>query len=247
MKSNHSISHRSAYENYFSTHFSNYQDLNPKSTLDFYRDNYSNFLPVDKNAKILEIGSGLGKFAFYLRESGYTSLTCIDVSLELVQLAKRYSDIDVTLVDEPMDYLAKTQQEFDFVVMLDVIEHIRKETIIDYLNLVRMTIKPGGKLMVSTENMASPVGGRIQHYLDFTHEYNYSEFSLEQVLGISGFKRIQVFGISDRLIMRPKNIILWSLQKIWFFILKWIYKIERPGSRIPRFFGKELIAIAQVD
>jgi 2-polyprenyl-3-methyl-5-hydroxy-6-metoxy-1,4-benzoquinol methylase len=245
-KSKPSINHHPAYDNYYSTHFSNYQDLNPDGPNNFYQENYLKYLPIDKNASILEIGSGLGKFAYYLKKSGYSNITCIDISSELVLLAKIVSNIDVQLVDEPMDFLAKCNSKYDFVIMLDVIEHIRKETIIDYLDLVRLSLKSGGELLVTTENMSSPIGGRIQHYLDFTHEYNYSEFSLEQVLSISGFSLIQINGIVDKFVFQPKAALLWIFRHIWFHILGVIYKAERPGSRIPKIFGKELVAIAKV-
>lgn len=236
---------RQAYEHYFSTHFHSFQDTGPDSDWDYYEKNLLHLLPKDKNANILEIGSGLGKFAYFLKKLGYTHVTCIDISPELTRLAKEYSNIDVVLVDEPMDFFSMHCSHYEMVIMLDVIEHIRKDIVIEYLTLVRHTIKTHGSLLVSTENMASPVGGRIQHYLDFTHEYNYSEFSLAQVLQISGFSQINIFSMKDAAPRSIKGHLASTLRKGWFWMLWLIYKIERPGSPIPKHFDKELLATAK--
>lgn len=241
-----SVSHMNAYRRYYSTHFGRFQQGDPSDAIG-YRGKFGRLLPKDKGCPILEIGSGLGKFAYYLKMEGYEKITCIDVSEELVRLAKEFAGIDVILVEDPIAFLkSRGKAVYDLVFMLDVIEHIGKENIIEYLECVRDVLRPGGWLHITTENMASPVGGRIQQYLDFTHEYNYSEVSLRQVLEIAGFKNVKIWAVRDKIGRTPKSIIYWMLRRIWFLLLGIIYEIERPGLVKPKMFGKELIASASL-
>jgi hypothetical protein len=70
--------------------------------------------------------------------------------------------------------------------MFDIIEHVKKDRIIELLNLVYKTLSCKGKLIIRTPNMASIVGcyGR---YIDFTHEVGFTSESLRQVLSETEF------------------------------------------------------------
>src|SRR5262245_437725 len=118
-----SVIHADAYEKYYSTHLKKYQDLDPSIEVDYYRSKFRSVMPQDRKARILEIGSGLGKFGYFLKTEGYTNFTCVDVSPEMAHLAKKHAGIDVVLVSEPMEFLARHRNEYDVVFMLDVIEH----------------------------------------------------------------------------------------------------------------------------
>lgn len=240
------VAHGKAYDSYFSTHFTKYQSLKPQDAVPFYRAMFASVLPPSKDARILELGAGLGKFAYFLKSLEYRNVVCVDISPQLAELARQHAGVEITVVSEPMDFLrAQPERSFDAVFMLDVIEHLPKESVIAYLSAVRRVLKTGGTLHVTTENMASPVGGRIQHYLDFTHEYNFCDVSLAQVLSIAGFSEIRFRPMPDRA-TGPRSLFYWVLRKILHGVYRMIYTIERPGMVNPRFFGKELIVSAVV-
>ncbi len=239
-----SVIHKEAYRNYYTTHFGKYQRLDPADTLGYYGVAFSAALPPDKTARILELGSGLGKFAYFLKVSGYTDVTCVDISPELAALAKEHAGVEVRVVEEPMDFL-RTQPEnsYDRVFLLDVIEHIRKEKVLEYLALIRRVLKQGGILHVTTENIASPVGGRIQQYLDFTHEYNYSEVSLRQALETAGFRKVEIHG-QPEYFYGIRSVFYWLARKALYLAYRVIYEVERPGMVNPVIYSKELAASA---
>ncbi len=244
-KNTNSVVHKEAYARYFKSHFNRYQSLDPNDLFEYYEQNVKSSLPMDPNAKILEIGAGLGKFSHYLKKCGYTNVTSIDISAELAQLAKQHAGVDVTVVDDPAVFLeAQTAGSYDTVCMFDVIEHMRKESVVAFLLLIHRVLKPAGTFHVSTENMASPVGGRIQHYLDFTHEYNFSEISLRQVLDIAGFSEITIAGMREN-ITGIRSLLLWTARRLLFAIYRFVYFIERQGMVRPTIFSKELIASAK--
>lgn len=239
------MSHKKAYENYFAHHLKRFQALDPRQYVGHYQAMFKNNLPAQLDAPILEIGAGLGKFVFFLKQTGYTHITAVDVSAELSDLANEHCGVQLTIVSDTLEYLHQQKENsFEAVFMLDVIEHLPKDKVIEYLLAVRRVLRPRGRLHVTTENMASPVGGRIQHYLDFTHEYNFSEVSLRQVLEIAGFSQIKFRTLSLR-VTGVRSLLLWLAQKVLFGFYRLIYTIERPGLVRPTIFSKDLIVAAE--
>jgi cyclopropane fatty-acyl-phospholipid synthase-like methyltransferase len=244
MSDNESVAHKDVYRRYFTSHLKKYQSLDPRDAKDYFDDLFEKHVPDKKEARILEIGAGLGKFVFYLKEKGFTDVTAIDISTEMAELARKHAGIQVQVITEPLEFLKeKPTNSYDAVYMLDVIEHVRKESVLDYLSLVHRVLKPEGSLHITTENMASPIGGRIQHYLDFTHEYNFSEASLRQVLEIAGFTNV-AFRVPREKITGVRSFLLWASRRLLFGTYKIIYAIERPGMIKPTMFTKELVVEA---
>lgn len=230
---------------YYSTHFRNFQNKEiSNADIQYYKNLYENYLPKDKSSRILEIGCGLGKFLYFLKQLDYNNIEGIDVSEELVEIAKKNSGIIVHHIVDINNFLNTKEGYYDLIVMFDVIEHIEKNKVIDTLLRVNKSLTNNGIFLISTENMASPIG-RLQHYLDFTHEYNYTEITLQQVLEISGFKNIFIWGMKELIPKDPKGIIIYFLRKIWFIFIKFLNKLERPGCTNPKILTKEIYAIAK--
>jgi 2-polyprenyl-3-methyl-5-hydroxy-6-metoxy-1,4-benzoquinol methylase len=243
------ITNAPARTRYFSTHFHRYQSpAMDDGTFRFYADLFAGGLPPDRDARILEIGCGLGKFLATLRRLGYRNVTGIDVSEEMVEHAAANFDGPVLLVEDPVAHLrSQAPGSWERIYMLDVIEHVDKTRVVELLEAVRAALTPGGRIVVTTENMASPVG-RIQRYLDFTHEYNYTEFTLRQVLEIAGFRGVEVRGLPDpfpgrpwAVLTRPRTVARWAATRAWHRLLRYLHELERPDSVVPTIWGKELI------
>jgi SAM-dependent methyltransferase len=97
--------------------------------------------------KILEVGSGLGYLTYALNKAGY-STHGIDISPSAVEQAKsRYGDYFDT--KNLFDIACETER-YDFVVMMDVIEHVSNPTA--FIAEAKKVLKPSGKLLVTTPN-----------------------------------------------------------------------------------------------
>jgi len=61
------------YDQYYDTHYSQYNSPD-QDTYEYmakeYNVNYEQFLPYNKNAKILDVGSGIGHCIHYLKKIG---------------------------------------------------------------------------------------------------------------------------------------------------------------------------------
>ena len=96
-----------------------------------YETNYGKLLPLDKNVKILDIGCGMGHFLYYLKTRGYKNFSGIDIGEKQVDFCKKHFTNHVEVANV-MNYLKDLEEEYDVIVMNDLIEHIVKDEVITY-------------------------------------------------------------------------------------------------------------------
>jgi len=176
------------------------------------------WLPENKNAACLDLGCGPGNVLYLLSHEGYRNICGVDVSPEQIEVAKRVC-ANVTCADVK-DYLASFKENFELIIAFDLIEHFQKDELLELLDVVRKTLKPGGTLILQTPNAESPWGLSMR-YGDFTHESAFTPHSLEHILGISGFTTFEareckphIHGVKS--LMRA---IIWK--GIWLALALW--------------------------
>jgi 2-polyprenyl-3-methyl-5-hydroxy-6-metoxy-1,4-benzoquinol methylase len=195
--------------------------------------NYRNFLPSDKNSKILEIGPGFGELAsFLIEEHGYSHFIGIDLDSEVVNFCNSLYPNKFFQVTNTQDFLKDKSSQIDLVFMLHVLEHIPKEQTISFLSDIRNSLSDNGFLIVEVPNMSNPLFGLNFRYVDFTHEIGFTENSLKYVLNKAGFSEISLYAsktpsnslarILQRIMQLMVNGIVRMLQKIYMPNQKWI-------------------------
>ncbi len=145
---------------------------------------FKSWLPENKEAQILDLGCGSGKWLYYLSDRGYHNLTGVDLSAEQVDLARQVT-ADV-VVENALAFLPRNQQKFDLITAFDLIEHLQKDEVINFLDLAADSLRPGGRLILQTPNADSPWAASIR-YADFTHEVGFTPALLEKLLTGAGF------------------------------------------------------------
>lgn len=205
--------------------------------------NYSEFLPSNKEAFILDIGCGMGQFIRFLRKKGYTNVTGIDMGQEAVNYCKKNNIENIQKIDSINGFINDNINKFDLIILKSVIAHFKREDVILNLQLIRKALKEGGGIIVETFNM-SVFTGVFALYDDYTHKLGFNEESLYQVLYEAGFNDIKICG--NKYKVRGIKSLLWiMLRKIWFFMLKVIYIVERGIGDNPKILSKLLIAAAK--
>jgi SAM-dependent methyltransferase len=159
---------------------------------EFYSANYGPYLPQKKDVPILDVGCGAGHFLYFLKARGYTAMTGVDLSPELIEHCRRKIWTQVVHGDA-VDYLKRNPSGFELVCANDIVEHIPKSEIIGFLSACRQGLAAGGRLVVKVPNMSNPFASDLR-YRDFTHEAGYTESSLHQILYLAGFRAISIFG-----------------------------------------------------
>jgi len=148
-------------------------------------------LPKNKNAKILDIGCGLGQILLALKKEGYTNIKGIDISEEAIQNC-REKDLDVYKITNLKKFCKSSTEKYDFIIMSHVLEHIDKKEIITTLKLIRnYLMKKNSILQISVPNAQSNTGC-YWAYEDFTHTTLFTVGSLLYVLRSAGFEDIEI-------------------------------------------------------
>jgi FkbM family methyltransferase len=103
---------------------------------------------LNGNTKLLDVGCGRGTLALYLDSK--ISLYGIDISeTAIAHTKKKYNQADQINLDE--ENLPYDNGFFDFVVALDVIEHVYDP--LSLINKMQGVLKDDGKLILSTPNI----------------------------------------------------------------------------------------------
>lgn len=183
------------YQSYVSRHFAFSHALSEKEfnlLRKVYRKKFNSLLPPDKNSLILDIACGAGHFLYYLQKEGYINAQGIDISEEQLQVARKMGIKNIQKADL-FDYLPKHPGKFDMVVANDIIEHLKKDKILEFLDLIFKALKPSGRVLIATLNAQSLFGARGV-FIDFTHEQGFTPGSLSQVMRTCNFEDVKVYG-----------------------------------------------------
>ena len=156
----------------------------------YYGSIYDTFLPSNREAPILEIGSSEGLFLGFLKHRGYTNYIGIDLAQEKLSISQKYHAGKVMDADA-FEYLPKNPEAFQMIFANYVLEHIPKEQTLSLLKLAYKSLKPGGFLIASVPNMDCPLA-LFSRYMDFTHQVGFTIESLVWVFYEAGFKKIEV-------------------------------------------------------
>lgn len=206
---------------------------------------YLPFLPADKSAPIIDVACGAGHFLYFLKKENYTNIKGIDISKIQVEIAKT---IGLAEVEEAnlFEYLRCHPEEYEMVVANDIIEHLTKEEVFTFLDIIYSAIKPGGRVLISTINASSFFGPYVV-YIDFTHELGFTVTSLTQVLRVCGFDDVKVFGNSP-IVHDFKSFVhstLWSIRrKILGFYHLLEFGTGRGIWKFPIIFEPTMFAVA---
>ncbi len=75
------------------------------------------------------------------------------------------------------------------------LNHLTLEETIEFLQLCHRALRPGGRIIVYAMNGANPLVGSENFAHNIDHFYNVTEYSLEQLLQLGGFREIRPFAL----------------------------------------------------
>lgn len=205
-----------------------------------------------QNSKIIDVGCASGTFLEHLNEKGYKNLCGIDPNPASIEFIRRNLP-DICLYDLYLkDYLYQEKKKFDFVFLLDVLEHIEEDQ--TFLSEVNDLLYESGKVIISV-----PAYQWLwcDHDKMHNHYRRYSMERLNQLLDDCGYE--VEFCSYYSTILFPLVILQKMISKIKKYedhksflpspflnmILKTIYKQEIPLLKKISFpFGSSLICFA---
>ena len=148
--------------------------------------------------RVLDVGCSTGYLAERMQKQGST-VVGLDVDERSAELARQFCEAvyvgDVETMELPFE-----PGTFDVILCGDLIEHLRDPQ--GFLTRIRPFLRPGGRLVLSTPNIAnwamrlSLLFGRFRYtewgILDQTHTHLFTRKTLEETLRAAGY-RITVF------------------------------------------------------
>lgn len=123
------------------------------------RENIIDWIPMEKDARVLEIGSGCGAITGKLAEKAGT-VTCVDLSKKRSMInAKRHQECgNVTIhVGNFKDIEPDLPSDYDYIFFIGVFEYGQsyidtKNPYTDWLRMMRGHLKENGRIVIAIEN-----------------------------------------------------------------------------------------------
>lgn len=142
------------------------EDIKPNSTMEWALKN------IAFGSKVLELGPAVGTLTKHLKEERQCTIDIVEIDDEAGKRAAQYARRScIGLVEgdaDRSDWYSKLENErYDYIVMLDVIEHLRFP--VELFHRLRNLLKETGTILLSTPNIAH--NSIILELLNNTFEY----------------------------------------------------------------------------
>jgi len=205
---------------------------------------YAAYLPHDKAARILDIGFGSGWFLAACLKLDYRNLSGADFAVANKDYVRDWAPDRITLHeirDNIGEFLSDKQEQYDFIHMSHVIEHVPKYSLLWLGDAVYQALKRGGTLLLRTPNMEGPCANS-SFYVTLAHEYGFAGSNLVSLLDNCGFDDVRLIQFRDRaptLKQRLGNALRWPILQESTLRHR-LFGVNQGGQ-----FGAELIAIAK--
>ena len=147
-------------QGYWNHRYTGYSKVNQKELegiqRERWKEQFKRLLPANPNLKVLDIGTGPGFFSIILEELGYTSITGIDVSNKMLEVAKENiqqygkEHSSIQLIQMDAQKLEFKPESFDIIVSRNVTWNLEKPQQA-YSEWLRV-LKPNGALFIFDAN-----------------------------------------------------------------------------------------------
>ena len=147
-------------QHYWNNRYSGYSKVNQKELEGIQRERwkkqFERLFPSNKNLKVLDLGTGPGFFTIILEELGYTTITGIDVSEKMLEVAreniKTYGkkNSSIQLIQMDAQKLEFNSESFDIIVSRNLTWNLEKPQQA-YSEWLRV-LKPNGALFIFDAN-----------------------------------------------------------------------------------------------
>ena len=127
--------------------------------LSFLRENIVEWVPMEKKAKVLEVGSGCGAITGVLsRKAG--EVTCVDLSKKrsLINAYRHRECGNVTIhVGNFKDIEQDLDTDYDYICLIGVFEYAQSyiggnTPFEDFLKILKKHLSPKGRMLIAIEN-----------------------------------------------------------------------------------------------
>jgi 2-polyprenyl-3-methyl-5-hydroxy-6-metoxy-1,4-benzoquinol methylase len=198
-----------------------------------YAKKYGPLLVGDRDRSILDVGCANGMLSAFLKNQGFAEVVGIDLNKELIEKARQNRNIEF-VVGDAQEFLQKSGRKFDVIFIFNIVEHIERDRLVDFMTTINHALKPEGFVLVRTPNMSHIMAaGHLAD--DLTHCTGLTEQSLTQLAHVAGFSKIIMLNQ-----FRMQNFKGKIKAVLNWFIHKWLLYLR--GGTKPKVFYRNLYA-----
>jgi len=214
-----------------------------KSFYAYYKANYIPYMPAKRDASILIVSCGPGYLVNTLRQHGYTNVKGIDSDSKKVAFGTA-RNLDCS-VAEAFPFLALSDQRYDLIIAEQELNHLTLDEQIKFLELCRARLAEGGFVFVYGLNGANPMVGSETLSQNIDHFNTFTEYSLVQLLEVSGYSRIKPLPLKLYVFWNnPLNYVGLAVTTLYEVYCRIMFKLYGKNVRI---LSKKIAAIAYRD
>lgn len=153
-----------------------------------FRKRLATLTPHRKSGRLLDVGCAAGFFLAVAREAGFEGHG-IDVAAPMVRYAREELGLE-NIREGTLESAGYPDAHFDIITLWDVVEHLSDPA--GLLEECRRVLKPGGLLVLETQNVHSPfarvMGRRWHHFKMLEHLYHFDPKTCTALLDRAGFE-----------------------------------------------------------
>lgn len=199
-------------------------------------------VPQDRSVVIVDLGCGQGTFLYFLALEGYTNACGVDTSSEQVAAAHALGVESVSEGDVLSFVRRASDQSYDVLVALDVVEHLTKPELLALADDARRILKDRGRWILHLPNAGGLFGGRVR-YADWTHEQSFTPESVRQVLSVAGFARVECHE-DQPIVHGVKSAVRYIVWKCLRAVLSLAWMAEKGSRGADVLFSQNMTVIA---
>lgn len=200
----------------------------------YYRANYLEHLPVEREANILIVSCGPGYLVDVLLKAGYKNVLGIDSDPSKVEHAsKRHLPC---VAAQAFPFLEAHEREYDAIIPEQELNHLTYDETLEFLQLCHRALKPGGRIVLYAINSANPFVGSENRAQNIDHFYTVTEYSIAQLLQLGGFQDIKPFPLKLYVFWgNPLNYVGLAITTALEALLRVIFKL----------YGKKVVILSK--
>ena len=212
-----------------------------KKFYQFYKCNYLQYMPKNKDAAILVVSCGPGYFVNLLTQEGYTNVLGIDSDPEKIRYAKE-KNLNCQ-AEQAFPFVTNNPNRFDAIFCEQEINHLTKEEMVAFMNLCRASLREKGTIIVHSLNGANPITGSESLAQNFDHYNTCTEYTLLQLMKYCKFSDIEIVPLTLYVFYKnPLNYVLILADALFTAFFRLAFIMYGKSNKI---FTKKIAAIAK--
>ncbi len=196
------------------------------------------FLPRDREARILEIGCGMGELLSGLAQLGY-DCTGIDVSRERIERLQRRQNPKLRFRQAEGTRLPFAAASFAVIISVQLFEHLHPDDAGTHLREAHRVLKPGGQYLLETPNKWAGPGDVSRFFSNRPEGFHLREYSiaeLSRLLTGAGFAQVSVARWRKEILAATSAI---RLERWWSLLPRGVRRRRTFGLHNPLYVARK--------